>query len=227
VQKAVFCWSGGKDSAFALYRLRRERRYEVISLLTTITQDYDRVSMHGVRRALLEQQAQALGMSLTPVYISSAADNEEYETQMQKALLSFKEYGVNACAFGDIFLEDLRRYREDKLAAIGLQAVFPLWREDTSRLAESFIAQGFGAVTTCVDSRLLPASFAGRTFDAGFLRALPRGIDPCGENGEFHSFAYSGPVFRHPIKYRLGERVQRGDFCFCDLLSTRPEGSHN
>ncbi len=218
MEKAVFCWSGGKDSALALHRVCQACRYEVVALLTTLTRDYERVSMHGVRRALLEAQTRALGLPLVPVYISKGADNEEYDAQMRRALLEFKRQGVTACIFGDIFLEDIRRYREERLASVGLQAVFPLWGEDTAKLSAAFIAQGFGAVTTCVDSRLLGEGFVGRTYDAGFLAELPAGIDPCGENGEFHSFTCAGPVFSQPIHYRLGERALREGFYFCDLL---------
>lgn len=224
MEKAVFCWSGGKDSALALYRVRQARRYEVVALLTTLTRDYERVSMHGVRRALLEAQAKALGLPLAPVYISKAADNAEYDHAMRRILLSFKQQGVAACIFGDIYLADIRRYREERLAEFGLKAVFPLWGEDTARLSAAFIRQGFGAVTTCVDGRVLGEKFVGRTYDAAFLSELPAGVDPCGENGEFHSFACAGPVFQDRIDYQLGERVQRDGFYFCDLL---PAGINN
>ncbi len=223
MEKAIFCWSGGKDSALALYRARRSRRYDVVALLTTLTRDYDRISMHGVRRALLEAQARAIGLPLIPVLISKADSDAEYEASMAATLGPLKSQGVSAVLFGDIFLEDLRRYREEKLMAVGMKAAFPLWQENTTGLAASFIEQGFRAVTTCVDSRVLGEGFVGRNFDRGFLSELPAAADPCGENGEFHSFVWGGPLFSHAIKYTPGERVLRNGFYFCDLL---PQPAH-
>lgn len=214
----LLCWSGGKDSALALHRLLGEGR-GASTLLTTLTEGFDRISMHGVRRELLERQVAALGLPLRPVYISRGAGNAEYESRMEEALLEQRERGVEEAAFGDIFLEDLRAYRERQLARIGMRGLFPLWKTDTAALAERFIALGFKAALVCVDTRALDASFAGAEFDRGLLRRLPRGVDPCGENGEFHSFVYDGPIFREPVRFARGESVLRdGRFQFFDLL---------
>ena len=217
--KAVLCWSGGKDSARALYEILGGQ-YEVVSLLTTVTRDYERVSMHGVRTALVEEQARSLNLPLEKVFISAGASDAEYETQMRDKLEAFKDRGVSSVIFGDIFLEDLRKYREDKLAQVGMRGVFPLWKRDTSELARSFIELGFKAVTTCVDSRLLDESFVGRLIDEAFLASLPPGVDPCGENGEFHSFVFDGPTFDNPVRFETGEKVLRESFYFCDLVPT-------
>jgi len=217
-EKAIICWSGGKDSACALYEVRLGGQYEVVSLLTTVTRDYERVSMHGVRTALIEEQARVLGLPLEKVFITAGASDAEYETQMRDKLEAFKDRGVSSVIFGDIFLEDLRKYREDKLAQVGMHGVFPLWQRDTSELAREFIELGFKAVTTCVDSRILNEGFAGRLIDESFLASLPSGVDPCGENGEFHSFVYDGPVFDAPLKFEIGEKVLRESFYFCDLV---------
>lgn len=218
-KKLLFNWSGGKDSALALHELRSNGCCDVAALLTTITSDYDRVSMHGVRRTLLERQVRSLGLPLEMVYITSHATNEEYEAKMRDVLGRYRAQGVLECAFGDIFLEDLRRYREEKLAQVGMRAVFPIWRRDTSELAYAFLRLGFRAVVTCVDSQALDGGFAGREYDESFLADLPDSVDPCGENGEFHSFVYDGPVFREPVPFEKGEVVLRdGRFYFCDLL---------
>jgi uncharacterized protein (TIGR00290 family) len=217
-EQAIFCWSGGKDSARALHEIQSGSLYDVVSLLTTVTRDYDRVSMHGVRTALIERQAKALGLPMEKVFISAGAGDAEYNEQMRLKLVSFKNRGISSVIFGDIFLADLRKYREDRLAQVGMQAVFPLWQRNTSELVRSFIKLGFKAVTTCVDSRILDASFAGRLIDAKFLAALPPKADPCGENGEFHSFVFDGPIFDRPVEIAAGEIVQREGFYFCDLL---------
>jgi uncharacterized protein (TIGR00290 family) len=217
----LFTWSGGKDSALALYELRRAGG-EVAALLTTVTRDYGRVSMHGVRFELLERQAAAIGLPLEVVYIGKGADNAEYEAAMAERLGYHKEQGVSVVAFGDIFLEDLRRYREANLGRLGLKGVFPIWGRDTHELAASFLALGFKAVLTCVDTRVLGAAFAGREYDARLLAELPGGVDPCGENGEFHTFVYNGPLFREPVAWRRGEVVLREErFCYCDLVPFR------
>lgn len=230
--KAVLCWSGGKDSARALYETRLGGQYEVVSLLTTVTRDYERVSMHGVRTALIEEQARLLGLPLEKVFITAAASDAEYEAQMRDKLEAFKDKGVSSVIFGDIFLEDLRKYREERLAELGMSAVFPLWQRDTLELAREFIEMGFKAITTCVDSRVLDESFVGRTIDEGFLASLPSGLDPCGENGEFHSFVFAGPVFNTPMKFEIGGKVLREGFYFCDLVPVPdilppPEGEKN
>jgi len=212
-------WSGGKDSALALAEVRTRRSLDVVALLTTVTQDYGRVSMHGVRRTLLKAQADALGLPLVEVSITRGATNEEYETSMARTLSAYKEAGVTTVVFGDLFLEDLRAYREEKLRRADMKAVFPIWKSDPERLAQRFIAAGFRAVTTCVDTQALAREFVGREFDEAFLADLPDGVDPCGENGEFHSFVYDGPILRRAIAVRTGEKVLReGRFAFCDLV---------
>ena len=218
-EKIIFTWSGGKDSAMALYELKKNGGYEVAALLTTVTEDYDRISMHGVRRELLEAQAVSLGLPLEQVLIASHSSNEEYESKMRAALERYKAEGVTSVAFGDIFLEELRRYREDNLARIGMKGLFPLWKRNTSDLARDFIHAGFRAVITCVDSEVLDKWFAGREFDEAFLSELPSGIDPCGENGEFHSFVYDGHVFKNRIRHMRGEMVLRDQrFWYLDLI---------
>ena len=218
-RKVILSWSGGKDSALALHELQKTGQYEIAALLTTVAADGGRVSMHGVRRVLIEQQAESLGLSLEEVSIPADASNEEYGARMRALLERYAEDGVSAVAFGDIFLEDVRAYREEKLALAGMQGVFPLWGRDTAALARAFIDLGFRAVTTCVDSDVLDRSFVGRVIDGRFLSQLPPTVDPCGENGAFHSFVYDGPPFRRPIAYTKGEVVLReGRFYCCDLL---------
>jgi uncharacterized protein (TIGR00290 family) len=222
MQKVLVSWSGGKDSALALYEILKDQDYQVSALLTTLTGDYDRISMHGVRRSLLEQQAAALGFPLEKVLISKNASNEEYETNMGQVLAIYKAAGVGSVLFGDIFLEDLRKYREEKLAALGMQGIFPLWKRDTRELARSLTTLGFKAITTCVDTTLLDGKFVGRLIDQQFLSELPAAVDACGENGEYHSFVYSGPIFKQSIPFTLGEIVLRENrFSYCDLV---PEG---
>lgn len=210
-------WSGGKDSALALHRLRESGDWRPEALLTTVTEDYDRVSMHGVRNALLEEQAASLRLPLVRIYIPADCSNETYDERMLSAMTECKGQGIDHVAFGDIYLQDVRRYREERLAQVSVQGVFPLWGLDTGRLARDFIGLGFRAVITCVDSRVLDASFAGREFDEGFLADLPPGVDPCGENGEFHSFVYDGPGFRFPLAVEVGDRVERAGFLFADV----------
>jgi uncharacterized protein (TIGR00290 family) len=214
----LFCWSGGKDSCMALHQLRRDPLREVVALLTTVTEGYDRISMHGVRRILLERQAAALGLPLEIVTIPPQCVNAEYESRMEAMLLTWKNRGVTDVAFGDIFLQDLREYREKNLARVGMNALFPVWLRPTRELVHEFIALGFRAVTVCVDPKILDESFVGRDIDADFLAALPAAADPCGENGEFHSFVYDGPGFSAPVEFTLGEKVLRDGFYFCDLL---------
>ncbi len=217
-KKMLFSWSSGKDSGLALHELKRNSDYEVIGLLTTVTEGYDRISMHGVRKELLARQAEALGVSLECVYIPKDASNDKYETAIKDALKRHKEEGVSCVGFGDLFLQDLKQYREMRLAEIGLKAVFPLWEADTNVLAREFIRLGFKAVITCVDSRALDGKFSGREYDDHFLSELPAHVDPCGENGEFHSFVYDGPIFKEPVKFKKGEVVvQNKRFYFCEL----------
>jgi uncharacterized protein (TIGR00290 family) len=218
-EKVVFTWSGGKDSAMALYELQRTGRHEVAALLTTVTEDYGRVSMHGVRSVLLERQAESLGIPLEKVHITKESTNAEYGEKMRETLERYRQQGVLSVVFGDIFLEDLRRYREENLSKAGMKGVFPIWKRDTAGLAREFMALGFGAVITCVDSEALGGGFSGRAYDEEFLSELPSSVDPCGENGEFHSFVYDGPIFRERIGFQRGEVVLRDNrFFFCDLV---------
>jgi uncharacterized protein (TIGR00290 family) len=211
-------WSGGKDSSYALWRLLQDDRYEVVGLLTTLTDTYDRISMHGVRRELLDAQARALGLPVYAVYIPVVASNEQYEEAMGSAVQSVLADGVRACAFGDLYLEDVRAYRERMLSGTGIQPLFPLWGEDTTKLARQVIADGFRAVLTCVDPRQVPRELAGREFDERLLGQLPASADPCAERGEFHTFVYDAPHFAKPIPFTRGEVVERDGFVFADLL---------
>jgi uncharacterized protein (TIGR00290 family) len=217
-EEVLFCWSGGKDSAMALHALRLAAEVRIAALLTTVTEEYDRISMHGVRRVLLERQAESIGLPLHPVLIPPQCVNAVYEERMKAALAEHFARGMRRVAFGDIFLEDLRAYREKNLAQVGMQGLFPIWKRDTRELAHEFVRLGFRAVTVCVDPRVLDASFAGREVNSAFFAALPSGADPCGENGEFHTFVFDGPIFKSPIGCRIGEKVMRDGFCFCDLL---------
>lgn len=217
--KAIVCWSGGKDSALALYEIQKAGGYEITALLTTLTKEYDRVSMHGVRRELIEHQAKMLGLPLEKVYLSKDSSNEEYEARMTDMLSNYRKKGVEVVVFGDIFLADVRRYREENLSKVGMKAVFPLWRRDTSELAGMFVDEGFKGVVTCVDSQFLDRRYVGRFLNESFLAELPQGIDPCGENGEFHSFVYDGPIFRGRIPFRRGKiAVREKRFYYCDLV---------
>ena len=213
----LFCWSGGKDSAMALHVLRRQKKLRVAALLTTVTEGYERISMHGVRRTLLLRQAQAVGLPLQEVRIPPQCVNPVYEARMREALLSQRENNVRSVAFGDIFLQDLREYRERNLAQVQMRAIFPIWKRDTRELAQDFCAMGFRAIAVCIDSKKLSREFAGRELDQSFFRDLPPGVDPCGENGEFHSFVYHGPIFTVAIPVERGAVVERHGFYFCDL----------
>ncbi|MBA7655330.1 hypothetical protein ES703_63234 [subsurface metagenome] len=221
MEKVLFGWSGGKDSALALYEIQKDKKYEIISLLTTITEGYDRVSLHGVPRILVEQQAKSLGLPIQEVFISKDSSNEEYESRMKETLIRFKQAGVSLVVFGDIFLEEVRKYREDNLSKLGMKGLFPIWGRDTVELTRSFIALGFQAIVTCIDARALDKSFVGRIIDESFSAQLPPNVDPGGENGEFHSFVFDGPIFRERIAYKLGKQVLRDSFYFCDLLPER------
>jgi uncharacterized protein (TIGR00290 family) len=221
MKKIIYSWSSGKDSAMALHELMKNADCEIASLLTVVTKDYGRISMHGVREELLDLQAVSIGLPLEKIFITKRSGNGEYESLMREALIRRKKDGVKAVAFGDIFLEDLRKYREDRLREVGLEAVFPIWKRDTRELAGSFIEAGFKAIITCVDTKVLDKKFSGRLFDRQFLSELPANVDPCGENGEFHSFVYDGPIFKDPIPCRTGEKVVREErFYYTDILTS-------
>ena len=214
MRKTLLSWSSGKDSAWTLHALRADDRYEVVGLLTTVNRDADRVAMHAVRAELLRAQAEAAGLPLWPVLIPSPCSNDEYECAMGEAMARAEAEGIEYIAFGDLFLEDVRAYREEKLAATRIRPLFPLWGRDTRALAEEMIAGGLRARITCVDPRVAPRELAGRDFDP---LTLPPHVDPCGERGEFHTFAYAGPMFRQPIAIESGEIVEREGFVFADL----------
>src|ERR1700735_205257 len=216
--KAWLAWSSGKDSAWALHVVRRRGEFDVVALLTTVNQKYSRVAMHAVRESLVEMQAAAAGLTLIKVPIPSPCANEIYEQAMGAAMACARAEGVWHVIFGDLFLQDIREYREKQLSSCGMTPVFPLWGLDTRELAEEMIAHGMSAYLTCVDPRKLDRSFAGRKFAAELLNALPTDVDPCGENGEFHTFANDGPMFEHAISVTAGDIVERDGFVFADFL---------
>lgn len=213
----LMSWSGGKDSCLALYEIQRSLNFRVLALLTTITRDYDRISMHGVRRVLLDKQAACLGLPLHAVLISKGATNDEYETEMAAALSGYRAE-CDTVVFGDLFLADIRAYREQFLARHGMKGLYPVWQRNTTEFIKEFLELGFKAALTCVDARVLDQSFAGRLIDAEFVASLPPQVDPCGENGEFHTFVFDGPGFSQPVDFSIGETVLREGFWFCDLL---------
>jgi uncharacterized protein (TIGR00290 family) len=215
-------WSGGKDSALALWVLGREHGIVPRALITTVTEVYERVSMHGVRRSLLVSQAEAIGVPLVEVEIPVGCTNEVYEGRMAQAFASEPLASLDAVAFGDLFLEDIRSYREARLTAAGMRGCFPLWHRDTAVLAREFIEAGFEAIIVCVDPTKLDGSFAGRRFDQRLLDDLPAGVDPCGENGEFHTFVHAGPILPEPLAVEVGETVERDGFVFSDVAAYMP-----
>jgi uncharacterized protein (TIGR00290 family) len=216
--KAFVSWSSGKDSAFALFEARRLGLAEIAGVLTTINEVHDRVAMHGVRNALLDRQIAALGLPAIKVPLPSPCSNEVYEARMAEACSAIKAEGVNCIVFGDLFLQDIRAYREERLGTAGIQPIFPLWHRDTTALAHDMIASGLVAHIACLDPRFLDRGFAGRRFDRELLRDLPAGVDPCGENGEFHTVVSAGPMFLAPIPVSLGEVVERDGFVFADFI---------
>lgn len=222
--KAFVSWSSGKDSAFALYEARRLGLADIVGVLTTVNEVHDRVAMHGVRNALLDLQVAALGVPAIRINIPSPCPNEVYEARMAETCERIAAQGVRHIVFGDLFLEDLRAYRIGKLAGIGMEAVFPLWQRRTDALAREMIASGIRARITCLDPGKLDRSFAGRAFDAALLRDLPEAVDPCGENGEFHTVVLAGPMFAAPIPARIGETVERDGFVFTDVVPLPPGG---
>jgi len=218
-QKAVLVsWSGGKDSCMALRDIHGTPDLRVEALLTTITRDYDRISMHGVRRILLEQQAASLGIPLHQILRSKGAGNEEYEAKMGEAFAIYRERGIDSVVFGDLFLEEIRTYRERLLAKHAMIGIYPVWKRSTPALIREFISLGFKTAVVCVDPAQLDPSFLGRLIDEEFLSQLPPEVDPCGENGEFHTFVFDGPIFRHPVTFTFGEKIYRDSFWFRDLL---------
>lgn len=225
-EPVLLCWSGGKDSAMALHALQKRPEVRVAALLTTVTEGYERISMHGVRRELLQRQAESIGLPLHEVLIPPECVNPTYEARMEEALRIHLARGIRRVAFGDIFLEDLRAYREKNLARLDMSAIFPIWKRNTRELIGCFHAEGFRSVAVCVDSRALDGSFAGRELDRSFFEDLPADVDCCGENGEFHTFAFDGPIFKKAVRFKVGERVKRGAFVFCDLLPEEEGQKH-
>ncbi len=232
--KAIFNWSSGKDSALALYKALKQDQFEITSLLTSINKEYHRISMHGVHVSLLEKQAKSLGFPLIKMELPKEPSMEEYRHIMSKTMNEIKSQGVTHSIFGDIFLEDLRKYREDQLQSIGMEGVFPLWKINTTDLIQEFLDLGFKTIVTCVNETYLDKSFAGRIIDQNFIKDLPENVDPCGENGEFHTFTFDGPIFKNAIDFEIGEIVKKtypkpksaenteeGEyvFWFCDLIS--------
>jgi len=222
--RVLLSWSSGKDSAWALHVLRNDPQVEVVGLLSTVNTAYGRVAMHSTRLELLRAQAQAVGLPLHIVPLPWPCSNEVYEAAMRKAVEDALEHGVTHIAFGDLFLEDVRAYRVKQLEGSGLEPLFPIWHEPTGPLARRMIDAGLQAVITCIDPKKLPRSFAGRRFDHALLDELPQGVDPCGENGEFHTCVLAGPMFREPLRAAVGETVERDGFVFADLLLDLPEG---
>ncbi|WP_106914430.1 Dph6-related ATP pyrophosphatase [Chryseobacterium aurantiacum] len=231
--KALFNWSSGKDSTLALYKILQEDQYEVSTLLTSINKEFQRISMHGVHVSLLEKQAESLGIPLIKMELPKEPSMEEYQQIMSKTMSEIQAQGITYSIFGDIFLEDLRKYRENQLKAIGMQAVFPLWKKDTLNLIHEFLNLGFKTIVTCVNGNYLDKTFAGRIIDQQFIDDLPDNVDPCGENGEFHTFTFDGPIFKNPIDFEIGEIVKKTYpkpkanpedqdeeylFWFCDLV---------
>lgn len=216
--RAIMSWSSGKDSAFALHEARCGSEVEIVGLLTTVNEEHERVAMHGVREKLLDMQADALGLPLIKVHLPNPCTNEIYEERMEEACGKILRQGVRHMVFGDLYLEDIRQYREDRLKPVGIEAVFPLWQRDTTALAHDMIESGLVAHLACIDPRKVPATFAGRRFDSGLLADLPEGVDPCGENGEFHTIVTAGPMFDAPIAITTGETVERDGFIFTDIL---------
>jgi uncharacterized protein (TIGR00290 family) len=216
--KALLSWSSGKDAAWALHALRQQGEWEVVGLLTTTNSAFERVAMHGVREALLEAQAEAVGLPLWKVPLPWPCSNADYQARMAEVCTQAVAQGVKVMAFGDLFLEDIRDYRLQNLAGTGLKAVFPIWNPDTATLAREMVTEGLKATLVCVDPKALEPGFAGRAFDEQLLAEFPPAVDPCGERGEFHTFAWDGPMFRHPVPVRPGEVVAREGFVFADLV---------
>ncbi len=222
--KAVFCWSGGKDSSLALHTILKEDSFDIVALLTTLNYHFKRISMHGIREDLLNLQAASVGIPLEKVWVAEG-NNAEYERVMEEKMLAFKNTGVTHVIFGDIFLEDLRSYRENNLAKINLTAVFPLWKKDTNKLIKEFWQEGFETITCCINNKTLDESFLGKIINTGFINRLPAAVDPCGENGEFHSFCYKGPLFKKEITFFTGEMVTKDGFGFIDLVPAQDSTS--
>lgn len=222
-ERIVLSWSGGKDSAMALWELRRQGAYDVTALVSVMTEEDDRITMHGITRCLLEQQAAAIGLPLELVYVPRHPSNQVYLARLNQVLERFRGEGIRKVAFGDLYLDDLRDFREENLENIGMEAVFPLWHRDTRELSQAFLNAKFKAIVVCVDDQTLDAAFTGRLYDRHFLGDLPITVDPCGENGEFHTFVFDGPMFHQPVAITAGSRRSCDRFHFCDLVTGMAE----
>ncbi len=223
-RKAVVAWSSGKDSAYAFHKAKQSGEFDIVGVITTITETFNRVSMHGVREELLDCQYDQIGLPATKVYIPSPCTNEIYEQKMDVALKGLRKQGVTYVIFGDLFLEDIRQYREAQMEKADMKCVFPLWQMNTTTLAHEMIASGLQTILTCIDPKKMDQSFAGRSFGSDLLRDLPTSVDPCGENGEFHSVVVAGPMFKGTIPVKVGEVVERDGFVFADVLLREPKG---
>ena len=229
--RAIFNWSGGKDSALALYYILKANEFEITNLVTTVNSIYDRISMHGVRKELLYAQGEEIGLPIKDIRLPEMPSMSDYDNIMKKELSPLKNDGITHSVFGDIFLEDLRDYRVKKLSEVGLKGYFPLWKRDTTELVRAFIKLGFKTIVVCVKSELLDKNFAGRVIDEDFLNDLPEGIDPCGENGEFHTFVFDGPIFKNPIKFEIGEpifkeyKAPKNSEDICNNSTSKPKSS--
>jgi uncharacterized protein (TIGR00290 family) len=221
-EPVVISWSGGKDSMLALHDIRASGQFDVVAALTTVSKEYERICMHGVRRALLLRQTEALGLPLEEIVLPNNPSNSDYEAGLGAALERWKAKGVRRVVFGDIFLVDLKEYRDKYLAKRGMEGIYPLWLKDSRALIKKFQSLGYETLLVCVDTKVLSGNFAGRLLDDALVADLPAGVDACGENGEFHTFVWKGPLFREPLKIRLGERVQRGQFMYCDVMEETP-----
>jgi len=217
-KRTLLSWSSGKDSAWALQVLRRQSNIDIVGLFSTINQEYERVPMHAVRNELLQQQAESVGLPIQVIPIPNPCSHTEYENIMGEFIAQVKEQRIDCIAFGDLYLEDIRKYREEKLDNTGITPIFPLWGKDTEALSKEMVACGLRAIITCIDPRSMPPGFAGKEYNASFLEQIPAGVDPCGENGEFHSFAFDGPMFKRTVNLRVGETISRDGFIFTDLL---------
>jgi len=225
-QQAIFNWSGGKDSALALYHVLKEGRFDIKHLVTTVNSKYDRISMHGVRNELLTAQGLELGLPIKRILLPETPSMEDYDAIMKEQLSEINNQKITHSIFGDIFLEDLRAYRENRLKEVGLKGHFPLWKRDTTEIVNEFIDLGFKTMVVCADSALLGNDFTGRVIDKDFLKDLPKNVDPCGENGEFHTFVFDGPIFKNPIKFELGKKTYREYEISKDDNSNKPAGFH-
>lgn len=218
-KKILFSWSGGKDSAYTLYKLKRDNEYYIEYLFTTLSEEYQRVNFHAIPPNLLDAQAKSIGLPIDKAFITKSEDIDEYAKKLEPFLLEHKNNGISTIAYGDIYLEDLRDFRIKCLEQLGMDSIYPIWKTNTSDNIKDFVNLGFKAILTCVDTNVLDKSFAGREIDEQFIRDLPANVDPCGENGEFHTFVYDGPIFKYPIEFNRGKLLQIDNFCYYEISS--------